>query len=157
MRTMATLSGLLLFVGLSLRAVNHPGPFPPPAEGMVRYILELPKLDDELSVRVELMVGRTIQVEEQNRYAYAGRLVQEPLDGWPYPCFVVRELGPLAATREEPHPGAGRVSRFVSLGDEPYLIRYNSRLPILIYVPQGAEVRYRLWNAGTDIRMVEKG
>jgi ecotin len=47
-------------------------------------------------------------------------------------------------------PAAPKVARFVALGGEPYLIRYNSRLPVVVYVPQGAEVRYRLWSAPAD-------
>jgi ecotin len=36
----------------------------------------------------------------------------------------------------------------VTLGGEPYMVRYNSRLPIVVYVPTGTEVRYRVWTAG---------
>jgi hypothetical protein len=50
-----------------------------------------------------------------------------------------------------------KVNRFITLGSKPYLIRYNSRLPIVVYVPEGVEVRYRLWTAGTETKAVEKG
>jgi len=30
---------------------------------------------------------------------------------------------------------------------EPLQIRYNSRLPVVVYAPKGYEVRYRIWNA----------
>jgi ecotin len=36
-------------------------------------------------------------------------------------------------------------------------IRYNSRLPIMVYVPEGVEVRYRIWTAGAEIKAIEKG
>jgi hypothetical protein len=38
-------------------------------------------------------------------------------------------------------PDAPKVARFISLGGEPYIIRYNSRLPVVVYVPEDAEVR----------------
>ncbi|RQW83332.1 MAG: proteinase inhibitor I4 serpin, partial [Methylococcus sp.] len=48
-------------------------------------------------------------------------------------------------------------SRFVTLGGEPYLIRYNSKLPVVVYVPKGNEVRYRVWRADGLVLPVEKG
>jgi ecotin len=54
-------------------------------------------------------------------------------------------------------PNAPQVDRFVALVGEPYLIRYNSRLPVVVYVPEGAEVRYRIWSAGSETKTMEKG
>jgi len=45
-------------------------------------------------------------------------------------------------------PNAPKVERFISLAGEPYFVRYNSRLPVVVYVPEDAEVRYRIWGAG---------
>jgi ecotin len=41
-----------------------------------------------------------------------------------------------------------KVDRFITLGGEPQLLRYNSRLPLVVYAPDGVEVRYRLWRGG---------
>jgi len=54
-------------------------------------------------------------------------------------------------------PNAPKVPRFVTLGGEPFLVRYNSRLPVAIYVPDGVEVRYRIWSAGAEAIPLEKG
>jgi ecotin len=54
----------------------------------------------------------------------------------------------MAGTRVGVDPDAPKVDRFVTLGGEPYMVRYNSRLPIVVYVPTGTEVRYRVWTAG---------
>ena len=40
---------------------------------------------------------------------------------------------------------------------QPYLIRYNRRLPIVVYAPEGVEVRYRIWNARLETKTIEKG
>ena len=37
------------------------------------------------------------------------------------------------------------------------LIRYNSRLPIVVYAPEGVEIRYRVWKAEPKAIVVEKG
>ena len=54
-------------------------------------------------------------------------------------------------------PKAPKVTRFITLGGEPYIICYNSRLPIVVYVPEGVEVRYRIWATGAQLKSMEKG
>jgi ecotin len=53
-------------------------------------------------------------------------------------------------------PNEPKLSRFIRLGGEPYLIRYNSRLPVVVYVPEGVEVRYRIWSASSESKMMEE-
>lgn len=52
---------------------------------------------------------------------------------------------------------APKVDRFIALGGEPYFIRYNSRMPIVVYVPEGVEVCYRLWSVESETILTEKG
>ncbi len=54
------------------------------------------------------------------------------------------------------NPSAPKLNRFVTLGGEPYLIRYNSRLPIVVYAPEGIEVRYRIWITEPEAKVMEK-
>ena len=54
-------------------------------------------------------------------------------------------------------PNTPQVDRFVTLGGEPKLLRYNSRLPIVVYVPSGVEVRYRLWRADPTGTRADEG
>jgi ecotin len=63
----------------------------------------------------------------------------------------------MAGTLMAVDPNDPKVSRFIRLGGEPYLIRYNSRLPIVVYVQEGVEVRYRIWTAEPEIKLMEKG
>jgi len=37
------------------------------------------------------------------------------------------------------------------LGDAA-MQRYNSRLPIVVYVPQGVDVKYRVWQADAKLQ-----
>jgi ecotin len=131
--------------------------FPPADEGMVRFVLELPKQEDEYAFKVELLVGKTLELDEGNRYFFGGALVEETIEGWGFPKYVLKELGPMAGTLMAVDPNAPKKSRFITLGGEPFLIRYNSRLPIVVYVPQGVEVRYRIWRAEQNVKKMEKG
>ena len=131
--------------------------FPPPEEGMVRYVLQLPEQVDESAFKVELIVGRTVMVDSRNRYFFGGRIVEESIRGWGFPRHIVSRLGPMGGTLIAVDPDEPKVSRFVTLAGEPYLIRYNSRVPVVVYAPKDAEVRYRIWKAGTETKAMEKG
>jgi len=121
--------------------------FPRAEKGMVRHVLELPARKDESAFKVELLVGKTVRLDDANRYFFAGKIEEETVQGWGFPKYTVRSLGPMAGTRMAVDAKAPAADRFVTLGGEPCLVRYNSRLPIVVYVPEGAEVRHRLWKA----------
>lgn len=145
--------GLFLFLigsllGRTVLAEDDLKPFEPAAPGQVRHVLRLPAQEDEFDFQVELIVGKTVQVDEVNRYFFAGKIVESSIPGWGFPRFDVATLGPMAGTLIGVDPDAPKVNRFIRLGGEPVLIRYNSKLPVVVYVPEGAEVRYRIWTAG---------
>ncbi len=140
-----------------VQAADNMKAFPPAEEGMVRFVLQLPKRVDESAYRVELIVGKTVQVDARNRFFFGGRIEQETIKGWGYTRYKVAKLGPMAGTLMAVDPNVPKVDRFITLAGEPYFVRYNSRLPIVVYVPEGVEVRYRVWSAGAEARTMEKG
>ena len=123
----------------------------------MRYVLELPAKNQESDFKVELVVGKTVETDPHNRYFFAGGIEEETIKGWGFPRFVVSALGPMAGTLMAVDPDAPKVERFITLGGEPFLIRYNSRLPVVLYVPEGAEVRYRIWSTEPDLRPMTPG
>jgi ecotin len=131
--------------------------FPPADEGMVRFVLPLPAREDESLVKVELIVGKSELLDEPNRYFFGGKIEEQTIEGWGFPKYVVSKLGPMAGTRIGVAPDVPKVNRFITLGGEPFLIRYNSRLPIVVYVPKDVEVRYRLWTADPDTTAIDQG
>jgi hypothetical protein len=53
----------------------------------------------------------------------------------------------MAGTLMAVDPDAPLVDRFVTLGGEAQLLRYNSRVPLVVYLPADVELRHRLWRA----------
>jgi ecotin len=153
---------LMIVLGLlcalqPVRAADNLQAFPPAEEGRIRYVLQLPQQADESAFQVELLAGKTVPVDEGNRYFFGGRIAEETIAGWGFPRYVVSPLGPMAGTRMAVDPSAPKVNRFITLGGEPFLIRYNSRLPVVVYAPAGVEIRYRIWSAAPEARAMEKG
>jgi ecotin len=148
---------LILCVSPVIQAADQLKAFPPAQDGQVRYVIELPAEPDESTLRVELLVGQVVEVDAGNRYFFGGQLEPETIRGWGYTRYVLRELGPLAGTLMAVDPNAPKVERFITLGGEPSLLRYNSRLPLVVYVPEGVVVRYRLWRAEDGYRTADAG
>jgi ecotin len=149
---------LFLFAVPACQAADNMKAFPLADEGMVRYILQLPsQAADESAFKVELFVGKTVQVDELNSYFFAGKIEEETIQAWGFTRYKVSKLGPMAGTLMAFDPNTPKVARFITLGGEPFIIRYNSRLPIVVYVPEGVEVRYRIWTAGSEAKVLEKG
>lgn len=161
-RTLRTLRALLAMTALVVSSVAAAGAdnmkaFPPAEAGMTRYVLPLPPEKDEDSLKVELVVGKMVKTDAGNRYFFAGTLATETVQGWGFNYHILRKLGPMAGTLMAVQPDAPKVDRFITLGGEPQLLRYNSRLPLVVYVPEGVEVRYRIWRAEPEARKVDKG
>jgi ecotin len=148
---------LLALLALPLLAVAAAAPgtagdpnmkaFPPAEAGMTRYVIALPAQADEFAFKVELVIGQTVKLEPGNRYFFGGTLETVNIEGWGFERYVLRKLGPMAGTLMAVDPSTPKVDRFITLGGETQLLRYNSRLPIVVYVPNGVEVRYRVWRA----------
>jgi ecotin len=153
----ATTVLVFLFAVPAGQAADNMKAFPPPEKEIVRYVLQLPKQEDESAFKVELIIGKTVLVDERNRYFFGGKIQKETIEGWGFTRYNVSRLGPMAGTQIAIDPNEPKVNRFITLGGEPYLIHYNSRLPIVVYAPEGVEVRYRIWTAGTEVKAIEKG
>lgn len=151
------IASLVLALFVSTQVFANMEAFPAADEGMTRFVLQLPEQNDESDFKVELVVGRTVLTDEHNRYFFGGVIEEVNIEGWGYTRYVVNELGPMAGTLMAVDPSTPKVERFISLGGEPYLVRYNSRLPIVVYVPEGTEVKYRIWQADKAFSTVTEG
>ena len=126
-------------------------PYPPAEKGMTRFAIVLPKQDNEENFKVEIIVGKKVMVDSANRAFMGGKIEEVNIEGWGFSRYVVKELGPVAQTLIG---GGVPEERFVTM--QPLLVRYNSRLPIAVYVPEGAEVKYRIWSVPADSKEMPK-
>jgi ecotin len=130
--------------------------YPPADAGMVRHVLHLPTLKDESAVKLELIVGKTLETDGVNQYSFSGKIEMKTVEGWGYPRYNV-QIGVLISSMIEPSPNTPKVSKFVTVVGDPTIIRYNSKLPVVVYTPEGFEVRYRLWKVEPEAKKIEIG
>lgn len=125
-------------------------PYPAAEDGFERMVFRVPVAEDESARKVEIIIGKTMSVD-CNRTSFGGALERRVAEGWGYPYFVIEKIGGPMSTLMACPPGSQNTDEFVTVTGDGFLHRYNSKLPMVVYVPDGFEVRYRIWAAGEDI------
>ncbi len=128
--------------------------YPKAKEGQVRHVLHLPKETDEDSLKVQLIVGKVMDTDGVNQVFFGGGIKEKDVPGWGFPQYIVT-VGPAASTLIRVPLGKPPVKKFVTMGGEPHLIRYNSKLPVVVYAPEGYEVKYRFWKADAETQTID--
>ena len=125
-------------------------PYPVVQNGLVRMVFRVPAIEDESAHKVEIIVGKTLSVD-CNRTSFGGSLERRAVEGWGYPYFVLEKVGGPISTMMACPAAHENTDEFVIVVGGGFLQRYNSNLPMVIYVPEGFGVRYRIWAAQDDI------
>jgi ecotin len=117
--------------------------YPSVKEHFKQVYFQLPIEANENELKVELFVGKD-QLVDCNNYFMNGNIKEEIVDGWGYNYYSVASDEKVAGTLMG-CPDNKKTTKFIHL--QPELVRYNSRLPFVFYVPNNLEVKYRIWRA----------
>ncbi|MBM6447879.1 serine protease inhibitor ecotin [Pseudomonas sp. MIL9] len=124
-------------------------PFPKPESGFARQVIHLAPQAREDDYQVEILAGKTLNVD-CNRQRLGGILEEKNLEGWGYPFYRLEKvIGPMSTLMACPDGKSHQ--DFVPVVGDGFMLRYNSKLPIVLYVPRDVEVRYRIWSASSKV------
>ena len=131
--------------------------YPAAKAGQRRIVIHLEAKPNEDEWKVELLVGKVMETDGVNHVALGGPGVEEKtVQGWGYTYFEAPVAKGEWSTLIGVPPDKKPVPTFVTYpAVGPF--RYNSRLPIVVYVPEGYEVRYRFWRTAGDFAKGEEG
>ena len=129
--------------------------FPKPGNNQQRVVILLAKLDNEPDFLVELIPGVIVEADanDPNHFFVKAKLARKIVKGWQFNYYELQSnIDKISATLIG-FEHAGRKKEVFAYamdkGEEGLLskgvyVRYNSQVPIVIYVPMGFEVRYRI-------------
>ncbi len=118
--------------------------FPKAKKGYKQVYIQVPQKKSENDFKVEIFAGRN-ELVDCNRHFMLGSIKEEVLDGWGYNYYTIDSKGTIGGTKMA-CPDNKKTMQFIHI--QPQMLRYNSKLPIVIYVPENMEVKYRIWSAG---------
>ena len=125
--------------------------YPESMEDYDRYVIFLPQHDIEDAVRLELIPG-VIKEVDCNTYWLTGDYETKEIEGMGYDYIVFNSNGDMASTRKA-CPDDEFTKKFIAA--EGHFGRYNSQLPVVVFVPQGMELKYKTWMA-KDMKVADK-
>lgn len=146
-----SLLGLSLIYGISLanEPVSDPtsplAAFPEAEPGYERHVIHLPIGSYENNLKIELLPGKVQEVDCNNVH-FTGQLEEKTLEGWGYNYYTLNEFaGPISTKMACPDENLSL--QFIPVHSSGSLLQYNSRLPVVVYLPKELELRWRTWLA----------
>ncbi len=145
------LSGL--FLGLSIFGMAQTTykvditPFPKPEKGMKQVVIEVPHSDQDSNKKIEIFVGKNMDVDTCNKNTLGGTFKTSELKGWGYNYLTFETKGVAASTRMA-CPNPEKITKFVTA--QGYLTNYNGRMPIVLYIPEGYDAKFKIYSTNGE-------
>ena len=134
--------------------------YPATKQGLKRWVIQpsglLPKSDDAmisahpLDWRVQLIVGKEVHVDcNVKRLSGPSLSLQRLPEASGKALFEISGPVLVLSTRMACTKEQAQGTSFLSLGKQPYLIPYNASWPVVVDLPDGVVLRWRVWKAET--------
>jgi ecotin len=138
---------LAMFCGVSLYAMVSAEDikmFPEPEDNFERFVIRLAPQENEDDLLVELMPG-VMYEKDCNSVGMPGKIERKTVKGWGYSFYQVTTNGIMTSTMMACPPNTPKKAEFIYVRDpQNSKVRYNSKLPLVVYAPKTFELKYRV-------------
>ena len=126
--------------------------YPKAKDGYEQKIITLKTLPNEDNYSVEIFAGKKTLVDSCNHFFLVVVFEQKSVDGWGYDYFNFESNGNVGGTLMGCFDNKKK-KKIVHA--QSIQTRYNSKLPIVVYVPKGYTLEYRIWKADEKLNLVK--
>lgn len=121
--------------------------FPKAEKNQKKVVIEVPYSATDANKKIEIFVGKEMETDKCNQYGLQGSFVKKDLKGWGYNYWVFSSNGNAVSTMKACLDNGTKMQFVYAPG---YLTDYNGRMPIVLYVPDGFSVKYKIYKADSE-------
>lgn len=115
--------------------------YPEAKNGFSMFTIQLEPKENESNFQIEMYVGKIAEVD-CNKYRLLGEFSKQNLQGWGYSYYEFNSNGDIMGTRMACKDSSKHKELVKS---SVILVRYNSKLPIVVYLPNKMSLKYKIW------------
>ena len=137
----------------AVKYLNHPNLYPVAKEGESRHHFIPPVRPDEDACKIEISASKVMEADSANMQRIAGAFEEVNIEGWGFSYYrlTADESRTISTLVGGGHP----VKKSVPAGQN-LLVRYNSKLPVVVIAPAGYDIQYRVWSAPATFEAMKK-
>lgn len=125
--------------------------FPASIEGMKQFIINPSAEGKELII--EFYAGKE-QLVDCNRHRLSGDFLEKQVEGFGISYYLFEGSGAVFSTKMA-CPDYEKQIEFIASSN--IRVIHNEKIPLVLYVPEGLEVRYSIWeNTGGDYKALKQ-
>lgn len=127
--------------------------YPKSSKALNRFVISLPVKANEGLYNLEIWSGKT-KLVDCNKQIISGKFNKHTIKGWGYSYYEFIPNDHQLSTKMA-CPDTTLVEKFIRSNTEH--IRYNSKLPVVVYCPKEYQVQYAIWSKNeTPIKAIVK-
>jgi len=116
--------------------------YPKSNDSLVRHIIAVPIEENEGLFNLEIWAGQKRMVD-CNKHRISGSFTKKTVKGWGYSYYDFT-VSPHQISTRMACPDTILTEKFIRSKTEH--IRYNSKLPVVVYCAKGLEIEYAIWS-----------
>lgn len=115
----------------------------PKIAGMIKHAIFLEAQPDEKFYKIELYAVKSASVDDCNKHFLIGEFETKNLEGWGYDYYIFQSNGSIMSTKMACIKSSYSYKDVAS--SQTQTTRYISAIPLIVYAPQGVNIKYKLW------------
>lgn len=135
----------------TVKKLSDVAPYPMATKQDNRHVIWLEQKSNESDFKVEIIASK-VALKDCNNSWFGADFDDETVKGWGFSYYQIKDVkGPMSTRMACGAEKAKKADVPLRLGEDA-MLRYNSKLPIVVYAPKDVKVQYRIWSAESVVK-----